>query len=117
MKTSLLIIDVVGHSLGSHLAGFVGKATKELTSKKIGRITALDPAGPSFEHPQMPIDMRLNREDADFVDVIHTDIQYYGFTAPLGHVDFYPNFGKEQPGCPARSKDGIRMETFFLIMK
>jgi pancreatic triacylglycerol lipase len=79
----------------------------------------LDPAEPYFQG--MPYYVRLDPTDAKFVDVIHTDgksifllgtvfiirhkINYerqqlgYGMSQPCGHVDFYPNNGKEQPGC------------------
>lgn len=49
----------------------------------------------------------LNRECADFVDVIHTNGNprkvpwsfYSGTRDVVGHVDFYPNGGSFQPGC------------------
>lgn len=104
-----MLFDVqhfTGHSLGSQLTGFIGKAFYKLTGKKIGRITALDPAGPAFDNSEVNCDSRLCENDAEFVDVIHTDIQLYGYTSPMGHVDFYPNGGRHQPGCPSREVDG-----------
>lgn len=48
---------------------------------------------------------RVQHVDATFVDVIHTDarsfflleIPGYGMSQACGHIDFYPNNGKEQP--------------------
>ncbi|XP_066146090.1 lipoprotein lipase-like [Euwallacea fornicatus] len=98
-------LHLIGHSLGSQLAAFTGKAYKKESGKKIGRITGLDPAGPSWSNESMTKEERLNEQDANFVDVVHTDIQLYGFTHPCGHVDFYPNGGTNQPGCPDSDQD------------
>ena len=57
-------------------------------------------------------DIRLSSSDAAFVDVIHSDgnpdtlsTVPYGTLAPLGHIDFYPNWGqRSQPGCDAISE-------------
>ena len=62
----------------------------------------LDPAKPFLTLEN--IDNRLDTTDADFVDVIHTDSGNLtglelGFFAPIGHIDFYPNGGTDQPGC------------------
>lgn len=64
--------------------------------------TGLDAAGPYFENTD-PV-VRLDPTDADFIDVIHTDTQPFyllgfGIEMPIGHVDFYPNGGIQQPGC------------------
>lgn len=62
----------------------------------------LDPASPLFETTSGVVDPehRLDPTDAQFVDVIHTSGPAFGFLAPLGHADFYPNDGKiPQPGC------------------
>lgn len=60
--------------------------------------------------------------DATFVDVIHTDarsfflleIPGYGMSQAVGHIDFYPNNGKEQPGC-ALSQEGGTLIPLTLI--
>ncbi|PAA90690.1 hypothetical protein BOX15_Mlig003920g1 [Macrostomum lignano] len=104
---------LLGHSLGSHIAGYAGE---RLTgSRRLGRITGMDPAGPYFEntHPEV----RLDPTDARFVDAIHTDGDSLlnsiklqggmGLMQPVGHVDFYPNGGKKQPDCSQNPITGI----------
>lgn len=86
-------VHILGHSLGAHIAGNVGKYFNGL----IGRITALDPAGPLFFKASSDA---CSPSDAKFVDVIHTDGGVLGEMTPRGHVDFYPNRGlPPQPGC------------------
>merc|ERR1712135_246389 len=68
----------------------------------IGRVTGLDPAEPYFE--EYHTDARLDPSDATFVDVIHTDVASilalgFGSKEAMGHVDYYPNNGTNQPGC------------------
>ncbi|XP_074467413.1 lipase member H [Sebastes fasciatus] len=91
---SLSSIHMIGVSLGAHISGFVGANL----NGSIGRITALDAAGPQFTGT--PPEDRLDPTDARFVDVLHTDIDALGFREPLGHIDFYANGGTDQPGCP-----------------
>ncbi|KAL1491517.1 hypothetical protein ABEB36_012103 [Hypothenemus hampei] len=100
-------IHLVGHSLGAQFAGFIGKSYFQQTGRKIGRITGLDPAGPQFSNSLMTKEDRLSEEDAEFVDVVHTDIQIYGYTLPCGHVDFYPNGGTDQPGCTSLEAEDV----------
>ncbi|KAI4461676.1 lipase [Holotrichia oblita] len=98
-KINLEKVHLIGKSLGSHVASWTGKRVQELTGSKLNRITGLDPASPKFDNALLPENERLNKTDADFVDVIHTDAGYYGFETPIGTVDFYPNGGALQPGC------------------
>jgi hypothetical protein len=68
---------IIGHSLGAHLAGFVGDFISTNTSRvrrQIGRISGLDPASPHFSPLEYPRNARLDDGDAVFVDVIHTDV-------------------------------------------
>lgn len=84
----------VGFSLGGQVVGHLGFRT----GGKMSRITGLDPAGPLF-HTVAASD-RLSKEDAAFVDVIHTAGLWIGTDEVVGHVDFYPNGGMApQPGC------------------
>ncbi|OWF39326.1 pancreatic triacylglycerol lipase-like [Mizuhopecten yessoensis] len=91
-------VHIIGHSLGGQIAGHIGYRIKG-----IGRISGLDPAEPDFRDKDTS--RRLDQSDATFVDIIHTDgskfklLSGYGFLAPMGHVDFYPNGGQHQPGC------------------
>lgn len=90
-------VHLLGHSLGSHASGYAGEQIPGL-----GRISGLDPAGPYFTSTAPFV--RLDPTDAQFVDNIHTDADSilmlgYGTGQPLGHIDFYPNSGHDQPGC------------------
>lgn len=59
----------------------------------IFRVTGLDPAGPFFE--DKPLEEKLNSEDANFVDIIHTS-EKFGLAKNLGHMDFYQDHGASQ---------------------
>lgn len=85
---------VIGFSLGGQTAGMI---SNYLHSTRISRITALDPAKPCFI--DAPDTHKVDSTDADFVDVIHTDVFARGMLSPLGHADFYVNGGFNQPGC------------------
>lgn len=88
-------VHVIGHSLGAHVAGIGAEAIR---GGQIGRITGLDPAGPGYS--DVPPNLRLDPGDAQLVDVIHTYMRVLSLAQPLGHLDFYPNGGRFQPGCP-----------------
>lgn len=78
------------------------------------RISAMDPAGPCFEKYSEP--NRLAREDAEFVDAIHTSTSF-GYRLAIGHADYYPNDGDTQPGCIILKKSVSSLITFFLCGK
>ncbi|XP_008212974.2 pancreatic triacylglycerol lipase-like [Nasonia vitripennis] len=96
-------LHFIGHSLGSHICGYASKELKRRESKwLVQRITGLDPAQPCFKNSDKSL--KLDNDDAPFVDVIHTNGRVLsklglGLPYPVGHVDFYPNGGKLQPGC------------------
>jgi len=96
------LIHTIGHSLGAHVAGHVGRNIEWGCGKKISRVTGLDPAKPWFDLADE--NARILKTDAQLVDIIHTNsgvMQDGGlsFTENLGHIDFYPNGGEHQPGC------------------
>ncbi|CAK1540636.1 unnamed protein product [Leptosia nina] len=93
-------LHLIGHSLGSHVAGYLARELKNKYGKTVKRVTALDPAFPAF-YPDGIVMEHISDKDAEFVDVIHTDSGVYGAPVRTGSVDFWPNGGKGiQPGCP-----------------
>ncbi|XP_067933200.1 pancreatic lipase-related protein 2-like [Watersipora subatra] len=107
-------VHLIGHSLGAHIAGYVGK---NLTAS-IGRITGLDPAEPYFQGYNTGI--RLDPSDAKFVDIIHSDGDSileivkgeggFGTSELSGHADFFPNGGEDQPNCKNGIVSNVRLE-------
>lgn len=66
---------------GAHIAG---RAAKQLQSQgKVANIIGLDPASVGFDFSDK--DKRLADSDADYVQIIHTDGDKFGFAKPLGH--------------------------------
>ena len=113
-------IHLVGHSIGwdeifpfkfelklnfrrAHAAGLVGRHLKQISGNQlvIPRIYALDPGRYGFEtsKPWGGGFEGISRDDAAYVQVIHTNAGDVGISASVGHVDFYPNGGKVQNGC------------------
>ncbi|XP_054161495.1 pancreatic lipase-related protein 2-like [Oppia nitens] len=95
-------VHLIGFSLGAHVSGYAAKYSKSQYNWTFGRISGLDPAQPKFEgYPGS----HLTKDDAIFVDVIHTSSGHFeavgelGFIGPIGDIDFYPNNGKHQPRC------------------
>ena len=88
---------VIGVSLGGQVAGAIGY----YTHGQLGRITGLDPSGPLFH--VVPASERLDKSDAQFVDIIHSAGRWVGNDDLQGHIDFFPNSGQSpQPGCYKR---------------
>ncbi|XP_068230613.1 pancreatic triacylglycerol lipase-like, partial [Palaemon carinicauda] len=98
-ELNLTSVYAIGHSLGAHMIGIMGS---NVQNGSVGRITGLDPAGPGFDFA--PSDKRLDQTDALFVDIIHSHACAFsdlclGLNGSYGHVDFFPNGGRRQPGC------------------
>ncbi|KNC24335.1 hypothetical protein FF38_04620 [Lucilia cuprina] len=87
-------IHVIGFSMGAHIAGISGKFVQ---TGRLPVIYGLDPALPLFRYEN--VNERLDLRDAEYVEVLHTSVGSYGYDHPLGHVDFYINYGYNQPGC------------------
>lgn len=81
MGMNLKDLTLIGHSLGAHVAGCAAK--KMNSTEKIGTIIGLDPASVGFKFDEK--NKRLSESDADYVQVIHTDITKFGMAKPMGH--------------------------------
>lgn len=93
MRVNYFDIYLAGHSLGAHVCGAVGART----GGKVKSIVGMDPALVLFNVPHT--NLRLDGNDATFVQVIHTNGGTLGFSAPIGNADYYPNGGEHQAGC------------------
>lgn len=56
------------------------------STQKIGVIFGLDPAAIGFDYFEP--EERLSDSDADYVQIIHTDITKFGMAQPMGHGMF-----------------------------
>ncbi|KAI5646022.1 lipase domain-containing protein [Phthorimaea operculella] len=103
---------LLGISLGAHIAGWAGKYFQHYKGRRLGRITGLDPAGPCFSYAYS--ELRLDKTDAMYVDVIHSNRLVQGVIEPVGHSDFYLNGGGPmQPGCIMPSCSHLRAAEVF----
>ncbi|CAG9760473.1 unnamed protein product [Ceutorhynchus assimilis] len=87
-------IHVIGFSLGAHITNYLSLALRPYI---LPRITGLDPALPGYITVNR--DQKLDKSDAQYVDVYHTNAFMQGKAEESGHVDFYFNGGSVQPGC------------------
>jgi len=87
-------LEVVGFSLGAHVAGQTGK---QVTTGKVGKVVGLDPASPFISYSNT--EKRLHSDDAVYVESIQTNGALLGFSEPIGKAAFYMNGGRIQPGC------------------
>ncbi|KAG5347828.1 LIPP lipase, partial [Acromyrmex charruanus] len=84
---------VIGHSLGAHVAGIAAYNA----NSDIGYVVGLDPALPGFR--SLGSGSRISKDDASYVEIIHTNGGLLGYLAAIGDIDFYPNGGQKQVGC------------------
>lgn len=78
-------------------------------------IIGLDPVKILYEDSE-PM-YRIDRTDAKFVDIIHTDTNSFGLGGILGHIDFYPNGGRSQPNCSYDDKGTLIVLNVKIIRK
>lgn len=69
----------------------------------------MDPARKFWENTTN----NLNRGDALYVEVIHTDTENAALIQPAGHTDFYPNKGYNMPGCAPGPCSHLRAYEYF----
>jgi len=101
-------VHAIGFSYGAHVVASLGRELIRKGLKRLPRITCLDPGVIGFgNHPELVI----KPEDADYVDIIHTDSDHMSFLEPLGHVDFYPNGGLNQLCSCTNQCDDILCDT------
>lgn len=127
---------LVGHSLGGQLLGFVGRSYYNNSDRtlKLTRITGLDPAGPFFYGGGLLINQHINKDDgkdkfsldklsiksnfaALFVDIIHTDYNRFGAPVETGTADFWPNGGRDQPGCNPGAYNYRNVESMMMFIE
>nr|XP_021194117.2 pancreatic triacylglycerol lipase [Helicoverpa armigera] len=91
---------IIGHSLGAHQAGIIGRNV----GGNIAYITALEAALPGW----ITNDNTFRPSDGVYTEVIHTNAGVLGYMSTLGDADFYPNGGINMPGCNSQECDHAR---------
>ncbi|XP_026747546.1 lipase member H-like [Trichoplusia ni] len=82
---------LIGHSLGGHQVGIVGRNL----GGQVPYILSIDPASPGWNFKPE----RFQKTDGIYTEVIHSNAGLMGYLVPLGDVDIYPNGGIDMPGC------------------
>ncbi|XP_068720095.1 pancreatic triacylglycerol lipase-like [Montipora capricornis] len=95
----------IGFSLGAQVAGYAGSHLQTKYRRKLPRITGLDPAGPYFTGTDAKV--HLDKTDAEYVDIVHTNMPLIGTSDHVGHTDFFPNGGSLHPGCLNELSDAV----------
>ncbi|XP_012239344.1 LOW QUALITY PROTEIN: pancreatic triacylglycerol lipase-like [Bombus impatiens] len=93
LRTSNL--KIVGHSFGAQIAGLSAREVGK--SSRVAEVIALDPSNVMFQHKKPG--ERLDKSDAENVQIIHTCAGGHGYYLSVGTSDFYANDGRHQPGC------------------
>lgn len=78
--------------MGAHVCGFAGKKVRG----RINTIIGLDAAGVGTVGDPTS---RIDASDAEYVELILTEIINWAIPAPVGHANFYPAGGTNQPNC------------------
>lgn len=96
VRDFLLGILIIGHSLGAHMSGWIGRLIQEITHRKIGTIVGLDPAGPLMSPLYAEEDGLhfLSYVDATKVMVLHTSSLFFGTAYAAAHEDYFINGGR-----------------------
>ncbi|OXB65286.1 hypothetical protein ASZ78_001593 [Callipepla squamata] len=89
---SLDSIHMIGVSLGAHISGFVG----QMFDGQLGRITV------GFFW-FLPCHFTTHHSLPGYLPFAGL-----GYADALGHIDFYPNGGTDQPGCPPTVFAGLK---------
>ncbi|XP_071858016.1 pancreatic lipase-related protein 2-like isoform X1 [Bombus fervidus] len=88
-------LKIVGHSFGAQIAGLSAREVGK--SSRVAEVVALDPANVMFQLKKPG--KRVDKSDAENVQIIHTCAGQFGYYLSVGTSDFYANDGRHQPGC------------------
>jgi hypothetical protein len=90
-QTTLDNIHLICFSWGCQVSGWASRYLRERGIGLIPRLSATDPGKNAFDKKKP--NERMSSDDAQLVDVIHSNTGNLGWEWPVGHVDFYPNGG------------------------